>query len=83
MFVESRLADPGVHAAAIRIAGRCRFKVQACLREEEWANADREFDRIAREVSDGNVAGGKGQAGAPYRNRPGGRPERTGGDANP
>lgn len=49
MFVESRPADPGVHAAAIRIAQRCRFTVQACLREEEWVDADREFYRIARE----------------------------------
>lgn len=49
MFVESRPADPGVHAAAIRIARRCRFTVQACLREEEWGDADREFYRIARE----------------------------------
>jgi hypothetical protein len=48
MFIESRPAAPAVHAAAIRIARRCRFTVQACLREEEWADADREFYLIAR-----------------------------------
>ncbi|WP_422927526.1 hypothetical protein [Singulisphaera sp. PoT] len=32
-----------------RIAVRCRRVVQACLREEEWADADREFYLIIRE----------------------------------
>jgi hypothetical protein len=49
MFVESQPADTRVHESAIRIARRCRFTVQACLREEEWADADREFYVIARE----------------------------------
>jgi hypothetical protein len=49
MFIENRPADPAVHAAAIRIARRCRSTVQACLREEEWADADREFYLIARQ----------------------------------
>ncbi len=40
--------DPVIHDAAIRIARRCRHIVQACLREEEWLEADREFYAIAR-----------------------------------
>lgn len=32
-----------LHAAALRIARRCRHIVQGCLREEEWADADHEF----------------------------------------
>ncbi|AMV40258.1 hypothetical protein [Planctomyces sp. SH-PL62] len=39
---------PEIHEAAIRIARQCRSIVQACLREEEWADADREFYLIAR-----------------------------------
>jgi hypothetical protein len=57
MFIESRPADPAVHAAAIRIARRCRFTVQACLREEEWADADREFYLIARHEVETLLAG--------------------------
>lgn len=49
MFIESRATDPATHEAAIRIARRCRNVVQACLREEEWSEADREFYRVARE----------------------------------
>lgn len=49
MFIESQAADPGTHEAAIRIARRCRMIVQACLREEEWAEADREFYKVARD----------------------------------
>lgn len=49
MFVDSQPADPGIHAVAIRMARRCRNIVQACLREEEWADADREFYRVCRE----------------------------------
>jgi hypothetical protein len=49
MFVESEPADPGIHAAAIRMAQRCRRIVQTCLREEEWIDADREFYRVCRE----------------------------------
>ncbi len=49
MFVETLPADPQVHDAAVRIARRCRHIVQACLREEEWADADREFYKIARD----------------------------------
>ncbi len=49
MFVASHPADPKVHEAAIRLARRCRHIVQACLREEEWADADREFYQVIRE----------------------------------
>jgi len=49
MFNQNRPADPQVHAAAIRIARRCRWKIQACLREEEWGDADCEFYVIARQ----------------------------------
>lgn len=49
MFVENQPTDPRTHEAAIRIARRCRHIIQACLREEEWGDADREFYRVARE----------------------------------
>jgi hypothetical protein len=38
-----------VHEAAVRLAVRCRRIVQACLREEEWIDADREFYEIIRD----------------------------------
>jgi hypothetical protein len=46
-----------IHAAAIRIARRCRNVIQCLLREEEWAEADREFYLIAREELEKNEAG--------------------------
>ena len=49
VFIESEPADPQTHEACIRIARRCRNVIQACLREEEWAEADREFYRVARD----------------------------------
>ena len=49
MFIESQSADPRAHETAVRIARRCRHIVQACLREEEWADADREFYKVARD----------------------------------
>jgi len=42
-------ALPEIHEAAIRIARRCRYVIQACLREEEWGDADHEFYLIARQ----------------------------------
>jgi hypothetical protein len=48
MIPTNQPADPAIHAAAIRIALGCRHVVQACLREEEWSEADREFYQIAR-----------------------------------
>jgi hypothetical protein len=41
--------DERTHETAIRIARRCRHIIQACLREEEWGDADQEFYRICRE----------------------------------
>jgi hypothetical protein len=49
VFIENQPTDMTTHEAAIRIAQRCRRIIQTCLREEEWADADREFYRIARE----------------------------------
>jgi hypothetical protein len=49
MFIETHAAEVVVHATAIRLAKRCRSVVQACLREEEWHDADLEFYRIIRE----------------------------------
>ena len=49
MFVISQPADPAIHEAAVRMARRCRFLIQACLREEEWGDADREFYLVIRE----------------------------------
>ena len=42
-------ADPAVHELAMRLARQCRHIIQACLREEEWPEADREFYLIIRE----------------------------------
>jgi hypothetical protein len=49
MFMPNQTALPEIHEAAIRIARRCRHIIQACLREEEWGDADREFYLIASE----------------------------------
>jgi hypothetical protein len=38
-----------LHRIALRIARRCRRIVQACLREEEWVDADHEFYAVIRE----------------------------------
>jgi hypothetical protein len=35
-----------VEAMAWRVARECREVVQSCLREEEWAGADREFFKV-------------------------------------
>jgi hypothetical protein len=64
MFFVNRNVDPAVHDAAIRMARRCRFLIQACLREEEWGDADREFyliicDELERFVAKRSAAGGR------------------------
>ncbi len=56
MFVSSQSADPVIHEAAIRMAQRCRWLIQACLREEEWGDADREFYLVLREELEHFVA---------------------------
>jgi hypothetical protein len=40
--------DRQTHETAVRLAVQCRRIVQACLREEEWLDADREFYLIIR-----------------------------------
>jgi|ThiBio_1000_plan_1041568.scaffolds.fasta_scaffold13735_3 hypothetical protein len=60
MIIESQAADPRTHEVAIRIARRCRKIVQACLREEEWADADREFYRVARDELQAMHPAGRG-----------------------
>jgi hypothetical protein len=49
MFIESQSCDPAVHALCVRIAKRCVWIIQACLREEERIEAAREFYRVLRE----------------------------------
>jgi hypothetical protein len=49
MFVSSQAADQVIHDAAVKMARRCRWLIQACLREEEWGDADREFYLVIRE----------------------------------
>jgi hypothetical protein len=49
VFFSNKPTDGRTHETAFRIARRCRHTIQACLREEEWVDADREFYRIARE----------------------------------
>ena len=60
MIIESQPADARTHEAAIRIARRCRHIVQACLREEEWADADREFYKVARDELEALRPSGRG-----------------------
>jgi hypothetical protein len=56
MFVSSHAADPEIHDAAVKMARRCRWLIQACLREEEWGDADREFYLVIREELERFVA---------------------------
>jgi hypothetical protein len=49
MYLHQQPTDARTHDTSIRIARRCRHIIQACLREEEWGDADREFYRICRE----------------------------------
>jgi hypothetical protein len=48
MIQANQPCDPRVHALATRLARACRTIVQACLREEEWRDADREFHFVIR-----------------------------------
>ena len=65
MIITTELADPAIHEAAIKMAQRCRRIVQACLREEEWGEADREFYLVIREELERLLVGRK------LRGRPG------------
>jgi DNA-binding FadR family transcriptional regulator len=46
---DSTAIERATHETALRLAVRCRRVVQACLREEEWLDADREFFEIIRD----------------------------------
>ena len=59
MYIENQPTDARTHETAIRIARRCRNIIQAVLREEEWADADREFYRVAREELEAYRVAGK------------------------
>jgi hypothetical protein len=48
----SRSTDTATHETAVRLAVQCRRIVQACLREEEWIEADRQFYLVIREGLD-------------------------------
>jgi hypothetical protein len=58
---DSLLTDHQTHEMAARLAVRCRRIVQACLREEEWLDADREFYLIIRAGMDELLAGQSGR----------------------
>lgn len=45
----SQPTDAATHEAAVRLAVQCRRMIQACLREEEWIEADRQFYQVIRE----------------------------------
>jgi hypothetical protein len=52
MLMENQPADPAVHALCIKIAKRCVWIIQACLRDEERIDAVREFYKVCREELD-------------------------------
>ena len=54
---DSRSTDRRTHETAVRLAVQCRRIVQACLREEEWVEADREFYLVIKEGLEGYRAG--------------------------
>jgi hypothetical protein len=67
MFTINQPVDPMIHEAAARMAKRCRFLIQVCLREEEWGDADREFyiiicEELQRFVAKRSAAGGRPEA---------------------
>jgi hypothetical protein len=49
MILHSQPADPAIHHAACIVARRRRFIVRAVLGEEESADAQLEFDLVARD----------------------------------
>lgn len=44
--VRASCPNSAISELAWRLAKRCRNVVQACLREEEWRDADREFHAV-------------------------------------
>ena len=57
-MLNSQPTDAATHEAAVRLAVACRRVVQACLREEEWIEADRQFYLVIREGLEHYRAGG-------------------------
>jgi hypothetical protein len=49
MHRQSAPAETKLDELALRLARQCRRIVQACLREEEWHDADREFYTVIRQ----------------------------------
>ena len=48
-LVQAENADERLRQAALRMARRCRWIVQGCLREEEWIDCDEEFFAVILE----------------------------------
>jgi hypothetical protein len=63
MVVESQAADPQIHEAAMKMARRFVWIIQAILRDEERGDALREAYQVAREgleaYGDRQAGGGK------------------------
>jgi hypothetical protein len=58
-----RSTDARTHETAVRLAVQCRRIVQACLREEEWIEADRQFYLVIRDGLERYMGGsGDGKA---------------------
>ena len=55
-------ADPQLHQRAARLARASRTIVQACLREEEWDDADRTFYAVIKEGLERYRSAGSGRA---------------------
>jgi hypothetical protein len=47
-MLDFQSTDRATHEMAVRLAVQCRRIIQACLREEEWPEANREFYLIIR-----------------------------------
>lgn len=47
---KSHRPEPDIEAFARKTAIQCREVIQACLREEEWRDADEEFSEIIRQA---------------------------------
>lgn len=45
----NQATSPEIHEAAARMAYQCRRLIQACLREEEWGDADYAFYMVIRD----------------------------------
>lgn len=52
MIQQNAPADPATHELCMRLAQKCLWIIQGCLREEERVEALREFYMAAREILD-------------------------------